>query len=161
MPVSLRAFPWLGSEGLGSAKPRRVSGSHNEGLSAQWSGNAVRLQAIKDVEAYVPPAVSFDAGEEPGAIFGQNVFSLSVMQKRLPKNVYQSVLATIEKSAPLDPAVRRRRRLRDEGLGAGEGRDPLRARLLPADRPHRGEARQLPRARSATVRRWRRSRARP
>ncbi|HTW18355.1 MAG TPA: glutamine synthetase III [Nocardioides sp.] len=68
------------------------------------SGNAVRLQAIKDVEAYVPPAVSFDPGEEPGAIFGQNVFSLSVMQKRLPKNVYQSVLSTIEKSAPLDPA---------------------------------------------------------
>ncbi|MCU1620111.1 MAG: hypothetical protein JWR41_2117, partial [Modestobacter sp.] len=25
------------------------------------SGNAVRLQAIKDVEAYVPPAVSFAA----------------------------------------------------------------------------------------------------
>jgi glutamine synthetase len=69
------------------------------------SGNAVRLQAIKDVEAYVPPAVSFDPGEEPGEIFGENVFSLSVMQKRLPKTVYQSVLATIEHSAPLDPVV--------------------------------------------------------
>lgn len=69
------------------------------------SGNAVRLQAIKDVEAYVPPAVSFDPGEEPGSIFGVNVFSLSVMQKRLPKSVYKSVVATIEKSAPLDPLV--------------------------------------------------------
>src|SRR4051794_21818709 len=69
------------------------------------SGNKVRLQAITDVEAYVPPAVSFDPGEEPGEIFGANVFSLSVMQKRLPKSVYRSVIATIEHSAPLDPLV--------------------------------------------------------
>ena len=38
-------------------------------------------------------------------IFGANVFSKAVMQKRLPKSVYKSVLATIEHSAPLDPAV--------------------------------------------------------
>ena len=69
------------------------------------SANKVRLQAITDVEAYVPPAISFDPGEEPGEIFGANVFSVSVMQKRLPKSVYKSVLATIEKSAPLDPIV--------------------------------------------------------
>ena len=70
------------------------------------SANKVRLQAITDVEAYVPPAISFDPGEEPGEIFGQNVFSLSVMQKRLPKNVYKSVLGTIAKSTPLDPDAR-------------------------------------------------------
>ncbi|MBB6629537.1 glutamine synthetase III [Nocardioides sp. KIGAM211] len=69
------------------------------------SGNKVRLQAIKDVEAYVPPAVSFTPGEAPGEIFGENVFSTTVMQKRLPKSVYKSVLATIEGSAPLDPLV--------------------------------------------------------
>src|SRR3954453_22873407 len=69
------------------------------------SANKVRLQAITDVEAYVPPAISFDPGEEPGEIFGQNVFSLNVMQKRLPKSVYKSVLSTIEKSAPLDASV--------------------------------------------------------
>src|ERR1700712_3412738 len=69
------------------------------------SANKVRLQAITGVEAYVPPAVTFDPGEEPGEIFGANVFSVSVMQKRLPKAVYKSVLATIEKSAPLDPDV--------------------------------------------------------
>src|SRR6478672_8510054 len=69
------------------------------------SANKVRLQAITDVESYVPPAISFDPGEEPGEIFGSNVFSVSVMQKRLPKSVYKSVLATIEKSAPLDPLV--------------------------------------------------------
>ncbi|MDF3307303.1 glutamine synthetase III [Rhodococcus sp. T2V] len=69
------------------------------------SGNAVRLQAIKDVEAYVPPAVSFVDDEKPGEIFGQNVFSKTVMQKRLPRSVYKSVIATIEKGKPLDPMV--------------------------------------------------------
>ncbi|MBZ5740312.1 glutamine synthetase III family protein [Nocardioides mangrovi] len=69
------------------------------------SANKVRLQAMSDVEAYTPPAVTFDPGEEPGEIFGDNVFSLTVMQKRLPKSVYKSVVATIEKSAPLDPLV--------------------------------------------------------
>lgn len=69
------------------------------------SGNAVRLQAIKDVEAYVPPETAFDPADEPGGAFGENVFSLTVMQKRLPKSVYKSVLATIEKSAPLDPVI--------------------------------------------------------
>ena len=67
------------------------------------SANTVRLQAITSVEASTPPPISFDPGEEPGQIFGQNVFSLAVMQKRLPKSVYKSVLATIEHSAPLDP----------------------------------------------------------
>ena len=69
------------------------------------SGNNVRLQAIRDVEAYVPPAVSFEPGEAPGEIFGENVFSRAVMQKRLPKRVFTSVMATIENSAPLDPQV--------------------------------------------------------
>ncbi len=69
------------------------------------TANIVRLGAIQDVEAYVPPAVSFDATEEPGAIFGDSVFSLSVMQKRLPKSVYKSVAATIEKGTALDPIV--------------------------------------------------------
>jgi glutamine synthetase len=69
------------------------------------SGNAVRLQAIKAVEAYVPPAVSFTEGEAPGEVFGANVFTKTVMQKRLPKAVYKSVMATIEHGAKLDPMV--------------------------------------------------------
>jgi glutamine synthetase len=69
------------------------------------SGNAVRVQAIKGVEAYVPPAVSFSAGETPGEVFGANVFSKAVMQKRLPKSVFRSVMATIDHSTPLDPLV--------------------------------------------------------
>jgi glutamine synthetase len=69
------------------------------------SGNAVRLQAIKDVEAYVPPAVSFSPGETPGEVFGENVFTKAVMQKRLPKSVYKSVISTIEHGTKLDPII--------------------------------------------------------
>ncbi len=69
------------------------------------SANTVRLQAIAAVEAATPPPFSFDPGEEPGSVFGSNVFSLTVMQKRLPKNVYKSVLSTIERSTPLNPDV--------------------------------------------------------
>ena len=71
----------------------------------QLSGNAVRLAAINNVEAYEPPAISFDPTEEPGEIFGANVFTLAEMRLRLPKSVYKSVVATIEKGAKLDPAV--------------------------------------------------------
>jgi glutamine synthetase len=69
------------------------------------SGNSVRLQAIRSVEAYTPPAASFTDTEAPGEVFGENVFSKSVMQKRLPKSVYKSVMATIEHGAKLDPVV--------------------------------------------------------
>ncbi|WP_445166044.1 glutamine synthetase III family protein [Mycolicibacterium sp. Dal123E01] len=69
------------------------------------SGNAARLQAITSVEAYEPPPISFDPGEAPGEIFGSNVFTLAEMRLRLPKSVYKSVVATIEKGAKLDPAV--------------------------------------------------------
>ncbi|MGA9674777.1 MAG: glutamine synthetase III [Mycobacterium sp.] len=69
------------------------------------SGNAVRLQAINNVEAYIPPAISFVPGEEPGEIFGSNVFTKAEMQARLPKSVFKSVVATLEKGTKLDPAV--------------------------------------------------------
>jgi glutamine synthetase len=69
------------------------------------SGSRARLQAIDAVKAYTPPAQSFEASEAPGEIFGENVFSKSVMQKRLPKLVFKSLMATIEHSKPLDPTV--------------------------------------------------------
>ncbi len=69
------------------------------------SGNTVRLQAINNVEAYVPPAIRFDPTEAPGEIFGANVFTKAEMQLRLPKSVFKSVVATIEKGAKLDPAI--------------------------------------------------------
>ena len=47
----------------------------------------------------MPPAISFDPGEAPGEIFGANVFTLAEMRLRLPKSVYKSVVATMEKGA--------------------------------------------------------------
>jgi glutamine synthetase len=74
-------------------------------IGTQLSGNAVRLAAITNVEAYVPPAISFNPGETPGQIFGSSVFTKAEMQARLPKAVYKSIVATIDKGAKLDPAV--------------------------------------------------------
>jgi glutamine synthetase len=74
-------------------------------IGTQLSGNAVRLAAINNVEAYVPPAISFDPGETPGQVFGSSVFTKAEMQARLPKAVYKSIVATIDKGVKLDPAV--------------------------------------------------------
>ena len=69
------------------------------------SGSTARLQAIEAVSKYQPPAHSFSPTETPGEIFGQNVFSKSVMKSRLPKSVFTSLLATIEHAKPLEPGV--------------------------------------------------------
>ncbi|WP_046320822.1 glutamine synthetase III [Mycobacterium sp. UM_Kg1] len=69
------------------------------------SGNSTRSQAIAQVEARVPPACSFDPEQAPGEIFGANVFTRAEMQRRLPKAIYKSVIATLEKGAKLDPTV--------------------------------------------------------
>src|ERR1700728_221846 len=88
---------------VGRSTFRRRSAS--PAIGTQLSGNAVRLEAIYNVEAYVPPAVSFVQGEEPGEIFGSNVFTKAEMQARLPKAVFKSIVATIEKGTKLDPTV--------------------------------------------------------
>ena len=69
------------------------------------SGSAARLKAIDAVVGYQAPLERFSPTEAPGEIFGQNVFSKAVMQTRLPKPIFTSLLATIEHSKPLDPAV--------------------------------------------------------
>ena len=110
---------------------------------------------------YEAPATIFATDEVPGEIFGPNVFTKAVMQKRLPKPVFKSLMATIEHSKPLDPTVADVVAVGHEGLGHGEGGHPLRPRLLPADPPHRREARQLLRARWGRLRPSPSSRARP
>ena len=92
---------------LASRRPIRsqLQGTQRRSRDGSVSASSVRQQAIRDVEAYVPPAVSFAVTETPGEVFGENVFSKTVMQKRLPKSVYKSVLATVDHSAPLDPLV--------------------------------------------------------
>jgi glutamine synthetase len=69
------------------------------------SGNTARLQAIDAVKRHQSPTPFFPTADAPGAIFGQNVFTRAEMQKRLPKPVFKSVMATIEHSKPLDPTV--------------------------------------------------------
>jgi len=55
------------------------------------------------------PARSLNGGmtepERVDSIFGSDVFSRSMMRKRLPKEVYKSLLRTIDRGEPLDPAV--------------------------------------------------------
>ena len=60
------------------------------------SGSKARLAAIDAVKNYQPPTTIFPPAEAPGEIFGENVFTKAVMQKRLPKPVFKSLLATIE-----------------------------------------------------------------
>jgi glutamine synthetase len=69
------------------------------------SGSTARLQAIDSVRRYTAPAAFFPAPEAPGEIFGMNVFTKAVMQQRLPKSVFKSVMATVENAQTLDPAV--------------------------------------------------------
>jgi glutamine synthetase len=69
------------------------------------SGSKARLDAIDAVKGYEPPKAIFPPAEAPGEIFGENVFTVAVMRKRLPKPVFKSLLATIEHSKPLDPTV--------------------------------------------------------
>ncbi len=68
-------------------------------------GNAARQKAVEAVATYTAPCLDLETPEAPGELFGENVFSRSVMQKRLPKSVFKSVLATIEHSEPLDATV--------------------------------------------------------
>ena len=69
------------------------------------TGSTSRLKAIDAVKAHQPPATIFTSTEAPGAVFGQNVFTKAVMQTRLPKAVFKSVMGTIDNARPLDPAV--------------------------------------------------------
>jgi glutamine synthetase len=69
------------------------------------SGSNARLQAIEAVRSYETPGGIFPTPERPGDVFGQNVFTKAVMQKRLPKAVFKSLADTMDHAKPLDPAV--------------------------------------------------------
>ena len=57
--------------------------------ATKYSGNGERKKSPMDIEK----------------IFGENTFGLDEMQSRLPKSVYQAMLATIKHGAPIDPDV--------------------------------------------------------
>ncbi len=66
---------------------------------------SARQRAIEAVSTYRPTVEPIPGDEAPGELFASNVFSRTVMQKRLPKQVFNSVVATMEHSEPLDPSI--------------------------------------------------------
>ncbi|MEM7681336.1 MAG: glutamine synthetase III [Planctomycetota bacterium] len=62
-----------------------------------------RTQIIDEITSRPPVESTFDYAAEPtGSLFGENVFSLALMQARLPKAVFKSLKATIETGCPLE-----------------------------------------------------------
>ena len=70
------------------------------------SGNITRLNAIAAINSYEPIKQELNFSETPTReLFNANVFSTAVMKERLPKDVYKSIIATVEQGAPLDISV--------------------------------------------------------
>jgi len=70
------------------------------------SGNSTRREAIADILNQDPVTTTIPFSKVPTSeLFGKNVFSLDVMQKRLPKDVYKSLKATIESGSKLDTST--------------------------------------------------------
>lgn len=70
------------------------------------SGGTARIQAIAAVTNYKPLVPPADFAEKPSSeLFGSNVFGLSEMENRLPKDVFKSLKRTIEKGEKLDVSV--------------------------------------------------------
>lgn len=70
------------------------------------SGNKARLNAISAVINYKPISEPLNFAETPSAsLFASNVFSKSVMKQRLPKQVYKSLIKTIDHGKALDTST--------------------------------------------------------
>ena len=70
------------------------------------SGSTSRLQAISAVTNFKPLTAAYNFAEtSTNDLFGANVFSLKVMEKVLPKQVFKSLKKTIETGATLDSSV--------------------------------------------------------
>ena len=70
------------------------------------SGSSSRLKAIEAVTNYKPISPPLNFAETPsGELYGSNVFGMTEMQKRLPKQVFRSLKQTIEKGEKLDCSV--------------------------------------------------------
>ncbi|MHB1155563.1 MAG: glutamine synthetase III family protein [Phycisphaerales bacterium] len=65
-----------------------------------------RMEAINAVTNYKPITEPLNFAQTPAhQLFGSNVFSLSVMAERLPKNIFKSIKKTIENGEKLDATV--------------------------------------------------------
>lgn len=65
-----------------------------------------RFDALQAAKSWRPDPTSDDGkSSDLSRIFGENTFGFPEMQATLPKNVFKSLLDTIENGTPLDPAV--------------------------------------------------------
>ena len=70
------------------------------------SGNTMRLEAISEITKKDSLGSQVPFHEVPTSeLFGENVFSLSVMKRELPKETYKSLKRTIETSSKLDAST--------------------------------------------------------
>ena len=70
------------------------------------SGSNARLQAIAAVTNYRPQSPPMNFAETSSSeLFGSNVFSMTEMERRLPKQVYKSLKRTIEQGKELDVSL--------------------------------------------------------
>ena len=82
-----------------------------------------------------------ESPERVDEIFSADVFSRAVMRQRLPKEVYKSLLRTIDRGEPLDPTVADVVAAAMKDWAIENGRHPLHPLVPAADRPDRREAR--------------------
>nr|WP_040770340.1 glutamine synthetase III [Rhodopirellula maiorica] len=81
-------------------------GPTSNGSAATPPGLSPRLSAIAAVTGYKTSTPAMDFSETPMQdLFCANVFSKKVMQERLPKPVFKSLMKTIESGEKLDPTV--------------------------------------------------------
>ena len=72
-------------------------------------------------------------------IFGEKVFNDEVMRERLPKKIYKELHKTIDEGKELDPVTAEGRCGGDEGLGCGDGSNPLYPLVSASDRFYGGK----------------------
>lgn len=102
-----------------------------------WRLNGTPRQPSVPVGAPTQPAVPVEE------IFAQNVFTIELMQQRLSKPVFRSLLATIHEGRPLDPSIADTVALAMKEWALERGGNTL-CSLVPAvDRQHCREARKF------------------
>ena len=81
-------------------------GSAAGGGSPPGVGRSARLAAISAVTNYKPSAPPMNFIDTPAKdLFGANVFGKAQMKNRLPKDIYKSLVKTIETGAKLDAST--------------------------------------------------------
>jgi len=70
------------------------------------SGSTSRMNAVAAVTNYKTQSKPLNFAETPvSSIFGSNVFNRAVMKARLPKDIFKSLMKTIEKGEKIDSTI--------------------------------------------------------